>query len=178
MAELWFIRHFRTAWNASGQLQGQRDIPLESPLGADCRSALASNLTALADQTFAEVLTSPLARARATAVHHGFPHAQADADLAEIAFGDWEGRVWADLEAAHPGIWATAPHTLPLGERFEDFTARINRIRDRIAAAPGPVLVFGHGAWLGALRSLAGGGGGRDLSRFICRNGELVRVGL
>lgn len=178
MAELWFIRHFRTPWNAEGRLQGRRDIALDDPLGPADRAALALNLAALAGRPFAEILTSPLARARATAAHHGFARARPEPDLAELSFGDWEGRVWADLHAAYPGGWTSAPQTLPLGESFDAFIARVARIRDRVAAAPGPVLVFGHGAWLGCLRSLAEGGDGRDLARRACGNGELVRLAL
>lgn len=176
MAEFWFIRHFRTPWNAGGRLQGQRDIALDNPLGAQDMATLAANRQALAGRDFALVLTSPLGRARSTATLHGFASAEPDPDLAEIAFGEWEGRTWADLEAAHPGIWQSAPHTLPLGETFADFTARIMRIRQRVLAAPGPVLAFGHGAWLGGLRQVLDGGVG--LPRQALGNGELVRLNL
>lgn len=176
MADLWFIRHFRTAWNSEGRLQGQRDIALDDPLGAQDQERLAANRAALAGQDFALVLTSPLMRTRRTALLHGFPDAEPDPDLIEIAFGAWEGRTWAELEAAHPGLWQNAPHDLPLGESFSDFTTRILRIRQRVLAAPGPVLVFGHGAWLGGLRlALAGGTG---MPRQLLANGELVRLDL
>lgn len=176
MAQLWFIRHFRTPWNAGGRLQGQRDIALDDPLGAQDMATLAANRGALAGRDFALVLTSPLGRARQTAALHGFAGAEPDPDLAEIAFGEWEGRTWADLEAAHPGIWQSAPHTLPLGETFADFTARIMCVRQRVLAAPGPVLAFGHGAWLGGLRQALDGHGG--LPRQVLGNGELVRLDL
>ena len=176
MAELWFIRHFRTPWNSEGRLQGQRDIALDDPMGAEDMATLAANRRALAGRDFALVLSSPLGRARRTAALHGFPAAEPDPDLAEIAFGDWEGRTWADLEAAHPGLWHSAPHRLALGETFADFTARIMRIRQRVLAAPGPVLAFGHGAWLGGLRLVLDGGEG--MPRQALGNGELVRLDL
>lgn len=178
MAELWFIRHFRTPWNAGGRFQGQRDIGLDDPLGEGDRAALARNLAQLRGQGFARVLTSPLARARATAAHHGFPGAEPLADLAEIHFGPLEGWSRAELETRYPGAWETAPQTLPLGESFADFAARVERIHAQAAACPGPVLVFGHGAWLGCLRSLAAGGNGSDLALRGCGNGELVRIAL
>ena len=176
MAELWFIRHFRTPWNAQGRLQGQRDIALDDPLGPVDLASLQANSRALAGQDFGLILTSPLGRARQTAALHGFSHAEPDPDLAEIAFGDWEGRTWADLEAAHPGLWHNAPHRLALGETFADFTARIMRVRQRVLAAPGPVLAFGHGAWLGGLRLVLEGGQGMPLQAL--GNGALVRLKL
>lgn len=176
MGEFWFIRHFRTPWNAVGRLQGQRDIALEDPLGAEDLARLADNRRTLEGREFALVLTSPLGRARQTAALHGFPEATPDPDLAEIAFGQWEGRSWADLESAHPGAWQNAPHELVLGESFADFTTRIMRVRDRALAAGGPVLAFGHGAWLGGLRLALEGGPG--LPRKSLGNGVLVRLDL
>lgn len=176
MAELWFIRHFRTPWNAQGRLQGQRDIALDDPLSAQDMATLAANRQALAGPDFALVLTSPLGRARQTAALHGFAAAEPDPDLAEIAFGQWEGRTWAELEATHPGLWQNAPHRLALGETFTGFTARIMRVRQRVLAAPGPVLAFGHGAWLGGLRLVLEGRTG--MPHQPLGNGELVRPDL
>ena len=177
MAEFWFIRHFRTPWNAAGRLQGQRDIALDDPLCTEDLATLENNRKILADQRFALVLTSPLGRARQTAALHGFPDAEPDPDLAEIAFGHWEGRTWDELELAHPGGWSTAVHTLPLGEPYEEFTARICRVRDRVKAADGPVLAFGHGAWLGGLKLVLENRQG-GLARQSLGNGALVRLKL
>lgn len=177
MAEFWFIRHFRTPWNSQGRLQGQRDIALDDPMGPHDLARLAANRQALAGRDFALILTSPLARARQTAALHGFADAEADPDLAEIAFGQWEGRTWDELEAAHPGAWQNALHTLPLGETIDDFTARIIRVRDRAKAAPGPVLVFGHGAWLGGLKLVLEGRQG-GMPRQTLANGALNRLKL
>lgn len=178
MTELWFIRHFRTPWNSAGRLQGQRDIALDDPLGEQDMATLTANRQALAGQTFALVLTSPLGRARQTAALHGFASAEPDPDLAEIAFGDWEGRTWDDLETAHPGAWQSAPHTLALGETFDAFTSRIMRVHQRLLATPGPVLVFGHGAWLGGLQRVLEGRLDAGLPRHAVGNGALVRLKL
>ncbi|NYT86397.1 histidine phosphatase family protein [Pollutimonas harenae] len=177
MVELWFIRHFRTPWNSQGRLQGQRDIALDNPMGPQDLAMLAANRQALTDQDFALVLTSPLSRARQTAELYGFPGAEADPDLAEIAFGDWEGRTWDELEAAHPGAWQNALHTLPLGESMDEFSTRIARVRDRIRGAQGPVLAFGHGAWLGGLQLLQEGRQG-GMPRQTLANGALIRLTL
>lgn len=175
MSELWFIRHFRTPWNAQGRLQGQRDIALDNPMGSEDLARLADNQLALAAQKFELVLTSPLSRTRQTAALHGFPDAEVDPDLAEISFGTWEGRTWDELEAAHPGAWENDLHSLLLGETMDDFRTRITRVRDRVTAAPGPVLVFGHGAWLGGLKLVLEGRQG-GMSRQTLANGALVRL--
>ncbi|WP_323016619.1 histidine phosphatase family protein [Castellaniella sp.] len=175
MAEFWFIRHFRTPWNSQGRLQGQRDIALDDPMGSQDLAMLLANRQALAGRKFALVLTSPLRRARQTAVLHGFPDAEADPDLAEIAFGEWEGKTWGEMEAAHPGGWENALHSLPLGETMDDFIARITRVRDRARSAPGPVLVFGHGAWLGGLKLVLEQRRG-GLPRQALANGALERL--
>lgn len=178
MAELWMIRHFRTPWNAEGRLQGQRDIGLDEPLSAADAAALTANRAALAGRDFALVLTSPLLRTRQTAALHGHGTAEVDDDLAELAFGRWEGRTWAELDAAHPGAWASAPQTLPLGEAFPAFVARIERILRRASVAGGPVLAFGHGGWMATLQSLLAGEGGQTLSDYPVGNGGLLRIPL
>ena len=63
MAQFWFIRHFRTPWNTESRLQGQRDVALDDPLGADDLAVLEANRRALSGRDFALVLTSPLGRA-------------------------------------------------------------------------------------------------------------------
>ncbi|PTE20142.1 histidine phosphatase family protein [Cereibacter changlensis JA139] len=177
MADLWFIRHFRTPWNANGRLQGRRDIALDDPLGPSDLAALAANAEALAGQSFSAVWCSPLRRARQTAALHGFEAPEILADLTEIDFGDFEGRLWRELEAAHPGLWHEAPHLLSLGESFEAFTARVARVLDQATRLSGPpVLVFGHGAWAGCLASLAEGRDPAGMNRLALKNGALLRL--
>lgn len=175
-AEIWFIRHFRTPWNAEGRLQGRRDIALDDPLGAADRAALDANRAELETVRFDAVLTSPLLRVRQTATLHGFPQASPDPDLAELDFGPWEGRLWSELHAAHPGRWHNSPQALPLGESFDVFRQRVSGMYRRLLSVPGPVLVFGHGAWFGCLQSLLAGGDGSDLASRACRNGALTRI--
>ncbi|HEX6011037.1 MAG TPA: histidine phosphatase family protein [Geminicoccaceae bacterium] len=90
------IRHASTGWNESGRIQGQTDIPL-SPRGRAEVSAW------LLPSGFGEAacLTSPLARACETAAILGFAAAPADARLAEMRWGAFEGRTLAQLRAEH-----------------------------------------------------------------------------
>ncbi|MDT8853491.1 histidine phosphatase family protein [Paracoccaceae bacterium Fryx2] len=177
MADLWFIRHFRTAWNAEGKLQGRRDIALDDPLGPADRAALAANAEALAGLEFSAVWSSPLLRARQTAALHGFATPEILPDLAEIDFGRFEGRLWSELDAAHPGLWHEAPHLLPLGEPFEAFTARVARVLARAARLSGPpVLIFGHGAWAGCLSCLQAGRDPAAMNGMKLANGGMLRL--
>lgn len=175
-AEIWFIRHFRTPWNAEGRLQGRRDIALDDPLCAADQATLAANRAMLQGKRFRAVLTSPLQRARQTAALHGFAGAHPEPALAELDFGPWEGRLWSELHDTHPGDWHTAPHALPLGEPFADFRDRIQRLHRQLFSQPGAVLLFGHGAWFGCLQSLRNRGDGSDLAARACGNGVLTRL--
>lgn len=174
--EIWFIRHFRTPWNAEGRLQGRRDIALDDPLNEADQATLAANRAALDGVRFQAVLTSPLQRVRQTAALHGFPEASPEPDLAELDFGLWEGRLWHELHASHPGAWHGAPHSLPLGEPFAAFCDRVWRLHQRVLTQPGPVLLFGHAAWFGCLQSLLAGSDGSDLASRLCGNGALTRI--
>ena len=63
-AEIWFIRHFRTPWNAEGRLQGRRDIALDDPLSDADQAVLAANRAALegvAQRAGVPFLAPPLA---------------------------------------------------------------------------------------------------------------------
>jgi broad specificity phosphatase PhoE len=179
MAELWFIRHFRTPWNAENRLQGRRDLPLYDPLPTEDRVALKRNLTDLATQDFQAVWCSPLLRARQTAALHGFTGPDLLDDLAELDFGPWEGRLWLDLHAAHPGKWHSAPRELPLGEAFDAFAGRIAALLHRVARKDGPpILAFGHGAWANCAQALCAGQAPDEMSAFRTPNGALLRLHL
>ncbi|MFN4128299.1 MAG: histidine phosphatase family protein [Paracoccaceae bacterium] len=177
MAELLLIRHFRTPWNAAGRLQGRRDMALDDPLSSEDLVALSRNRKALAGQTFGAVWTSPLLRARQTAALHGFAGAESLEDLAELSFGCWEGQSWADLHAAHPGKWQSAPQDLPLGEDFGVFAARVRSVLMRARALHGPpVLAFGHGAWANCAQALCAGRPAAEMPTFATPNGALLRL--
>lgn len=89
---LCLIRHASTAWNEEGRIQGHTDIPL-SPLG---RAQVAAWRLPPGFEG-GPCTTSPLARARETAAGLGFTDADTDARLAEMRWGEFEGRTLADL---------------------------------------------------------------------------------
>src|SRR5437879_6869237 len=91
---IYLARHGETAWTVTGQHTGLTDLPLTEQ--GECN---AQRLGArLSGTTFAKVLTSPLRRARRTCELAGFgPVAEIDHDLVEWDYGEYEGRLTADI---------------------------------------------------------------------------------
>jgi phosphoserine phosphatase len=122
-------RHAETKWNAEGRYQGQGfDIPL-SETGRSQAGALAARLTGV---DLARVVSSPLLRAKQTAelVLTGRSLSlNPEQDLVEVAHGDWEGLLDADVLARDEALrraWREAPErvTLPGGESLAQVQAR------------------------------------------------------
>jgi broad specificity phosphatase PhoE len=142
------VRHASTAWTKSGQHTGRTDLPLDDD-GVAAAKALASTL---APYRGALVCASPLHRALETCALSGLAdHVEADPDLEEWDYGEYEGWTSAEIERVRPG-WELFRDGCPDGESAKDVGARADRFLDRIAATVGPVVVFGHGH---ALRVLA-----------------------
>src|SRR5664279_687391 len=101
LRSIWLIRHGETEWSRSGAHTGRTDIPLTE---AGRENALAVGRW-LAGRQFSLVLTSPLSRARDTCRLAGYGDAaQADANLAEWNYGDYEGRTTADIRKEAPDL--------------------------------------------------------------------------
>jgi probable phosphoglycerate mutase len=90
------------------------------------------------------VATSPLQRARRTAELAGFGDAVVDDDLVELNYGDYDGLTTAEIHEARPD-WYLWRDGAPGGESPEEAGARADRVIERIRAADGDVLLFGHG---------------------------------
>ncbi len=83
------IRHFPTAWNAAGRIQGRTDIPLADP---ERRCG-----TLERDLVGRDWYVSPLGRARATAALLGVAAPAIDQRLIEMDWGTYEGQTLDDL---------------------------------------------------------------------------------
>ncbi|MBX3029263.1 MAG: histidine phosphatase family protein [Chloroflexi bacterium] len=150
---IWLLRHGETTWARDGRHTSVSEIPL-TDMGEAAARVLAP---LLARQAFRTVLTSPRVRARATARLAGFPDAAVDEDLAEWAYGDYEGLTGAEIQARDPG-WTIWERGAPGGESPAEVTARLDRLIERLVTLPGPVLCVGHGhcfralgaRWIGA----------------------------
>ena len=147
------VRHGETEWSRAGRHTGRTDVVL-TPEGE--RAAVAAG-RALAGWSFALVLVSPRRRAQETCRLAGFgDRAQVREDLAEVDYGDDEGRTSAEIRAARPGwiLWRDGPLH---GESVAHAGERADRIIAECRAASGDVAVFAHGHILRILGARWGG---------------------
>jgi broad specificity phosphatase PhoE len=142
MAEIVLVRHGQTTWSAAGRHTSVTDLPLTE---TGEKQALALR-PALAGRAFALVLTSPRARAIRTAELAGLHDAVIDPDLAEWAYGDYEGITSEEIHERDPD-WDLWRDGCPGGESPPQVGARLDRVLARAAAAlnSGDVVLVAHG---------------------------------
>ena len=155
------IRHGETDWNTQTRIQGHIDIPLNrrgrwqaERLGA-----------AMAEEGLAAVYASDLQRARDTAqavAHAAGLEVQLSASLRERAFGMFEGRTWAEIEAQWPEDtrrWRDRePGWAPThGETLEQVRDRVALATEALAARHRgeQIVLVAHGGVMDALYRLA-----------------------
>jgi broad specificity phosphatase PhoE len=147
---LWLVRHGETEWAALGRHTGRTDIPLTDR----GRAQAASIARKLAGHAFAEVMTSPLSRALETCRLAGFGDRAEIVDaLREWDYGADEGRTTPEIRIDRPGwsIWTDGPRD---GEGIHAVAARAAGIIERVRAASGDTLCFGHGQMLRILAAV------------------------
>ena len=138
---VYLARHGETAWSLSGQHTGLTDLPLTDN-GKNNAVRLGQRLKGL---TFAKVFTSPLQRASLTAKLAGFGEvAEADPDLLEWNYGQYEGLTTKEIHAQRPG-WELFRDGCPGGESPDQIAARADRVISRARAINGNVLLFSSG---------------------------------
>ena len=141
------VRHGRTALTESHKLSGRGgEDPQLSELGRDDASKVALELAKVGKSgIFAKLLpptaiiSSPISRTRETAqviANQLGLSVQTEDDIAEIAFGEWDGHTSQEVATAWPeqynawrGDVKIAP---PGGESLEEFDLRVQRGRQRI----------------------------------------------
>lgn len=150
---IYLCRHGQTEWNRERRLQGQTEADLTA-LGRLQAAAMADLLHDLiARDTSADwrIVASPLRRARDTA--------QAIADrlgmkvafddrLMELTVGDWEGRLYADVQRENPEAFNSPEwfFTAPGGETYEQVMARVSGWLAEQAVEPERrLIVVSHG---------------------------------
>jgi probable phosphoglycerate mutase len=162
---IYLVRHGQTEWNVERRMQGRRESPL-TPLGERQAGAMAKLLTGLvaADSPSSwRLVSSPLGRARQTAAFVAASLGVAveiDERLAEIAFGEWEGRLREEVAPQHPELFAT-PEWLfspPGGETYEDVRARVVGFLEDLPPEPARrVIAVSHGVTGRVLRGVYAG---------------------
>ena len=141
------VRHGETEWSATGRHTSVTDVPLTDG-GHRAAARVRDRLAAF---EFALVLVSPRARARDTAELAGLgERAEVDEDLAEFAYGEYEGRTTADIREERPG-WSVWEDGAPGGETAAQVGARADRVIERATAVDGDVAAFAHGHLLRVL---------------------------
>lgn len=184
---LLIARHGATQHNLDGQLTGQIDAPL-SPLGVRQAETLAQRL---APWRLDEIVSSDLARARATAdliaARHETCHAtpiRLDPDLREIDMGSWSGKPyqdWTEDERERFTAMQADPEgtvAAPDGESFAELAQRVNRALERTRARQpyGTVLWVSHGGVISALLVRALGMGFDRRGQFRRANCSLFEL--
>ena len=163
MGTWYLVRHARTAWNAAGRVQGHADPPLDAT-----GSAQAERLAArLASTPFAAAYTSDLSRSMDTAraILNGRPTSLESApELREIAYGQWEGLTYRELQTRYPKDYAlytqgSMAFAAPGGESISQLIQRVCQLQERLVSvhAADDMLVVGHsGSLLSLLVCLLG----------------------
>jgi broad specificity phosphatase PhoE len=142
------IRHGETDWSASGRHTSITDVPLTGR-GEAQAVALQRRLNG---RDFVAVLSSPRRRALLTAQLAGLAVTAVDEELAEWAYGGYEGRTTHDIREERPD-WSLWTDGGPGGESPAHVGDRADRVLARITPllAEGDVALVGHGHFLRVL---------------------------
>ena len=140
-----FVRHGETPLNRDGRLQGRVDVDL-SPRGLEQVARLA---TRLSSWEITSVYSSPLARARQTAIAIAAVagcEVEIDERLIELDYGDWDGLPLAEIRTKRGTSWFADPTFAPPGgESLVDVTKRVESFcTDRLVTGDGRVIAVSH----------------------------------
>jgi broad specificity phosphatase PhoE len=151
------VRHGPTEWNESGRIQGRADPGLSAR-----GRALVATWRLPAAWAQAHLLSSPLRRARETAVILTGRTPAVDDRLIEMDWGRFQGRRLAELRAQAPAEVATneargLDFRPPGGESPREVCARLQALLAELAADPAPVVAVCHKGVIRAALVLATG---------------------
>lgn len=139
--KIYLLRHGETEWSRLGKHTSVTDLPLTE----NGRTAARRLHSALAHETFALVLTSPLQRARDTCALAGLAEAAIiDPDLMEWNYGEYEGLTTKEIRSKRPD-WSLFLDGCPAGESPEEVATRADRISARVRDTRENVALFAHG---------------------------------
>lgn len=152
---LLLARHGQTNWSRAGRYQGRSDPDL-------CPEGIVESLhlaEAIRQAGIRTIMSSPLRRAEQTAaiiaVALRLDPPVIDPNLAEIAYGAWEGLTQPEVKRRWPELlrsWKRAPETMrfPGGESFDEARSRVRGCLAtyRARAHSSPILLVTHSAWI------------------------------
>ncbi|HEV8678902.1 MAG TPA: histidine phosphatase family protein [Stellaceae bacterium] len=155
---IFLVRHGETEWNRARRYQGWGDSPL-TERGVAQAEAIGRRLAAIPEAADAEIVASPIGRARRTAeiiagrLGRTLP-LRLDARLREISLGSWDGLTRTDI-MSRIGVrfeefeWY---FRTPDGESYEVFAGRIAGWLAE--TGDGPLIAVCHGVVTRVLRGL------------------------
>lgn len=153
--KLILIRH--TSLNiTSGICYGQSDIDVSNTFMDEATVVKAQ----LANYELDTIYTSPLQRCVKLADFCGFPNAIQEPRLMELNFGDWEGKLWDDIDDPNLQNWFNDWINIPAtnGESFmmqyQRYVEFINELKTKHADQT--IALFTHGGILHCARIHAG----------------------
>ena len=157
MTSLAMIRHGPTAWTEENRIQGHSDIPL-SAAGRD----MVSGWRVPPEIKVYDWVSSPLSRARETAVLLSGKEPAVEPRLKEMNYGEWEGLRLPDLRTELGDEMAAneargLDFRPPGGESPRQLQDRLRPWLSEVAAQGRPTLAVAHHGVLRALVSLATG---------------------
>jgi probable phosphoglycerate mutase len=136
---IYLVRHGQTEFNRERRLQGHVDSPL-TELGVRQARAVGRLLKDLIrDPAGWRIVSSPLGRAHATAetvaAILGVAEVELEPRLMELSWGEWDGRLRSELEAAYADTFGRSGwgFDAPTGESYEGVAARLS---DWLASLP------------------------------------------
>jgi alpha-ribazole phosphatase len=190
MTKIILVRHGQTAWNMDGRFMGQLNIPLDET-GLRQAELVAQRLRRLrpdamyasdlrrAWQTAEAIQRAMSADGSAGAV----PDITPEPRLREMAFGDWQGLTYAEIQTRDPeGVkaWESDLGSFcpPGGESLGQMANRIElALRDILKRHPDQtVLVVAHGGSLQTLITLATGQTADKMWQFPLKNTSISEI--
>jgi probable phosphoglycerate mutase len=151
---VYLVRHGQTDWNRVERFRGRFDIPL-NPRGLEQAEATAARIAGRCRP--AEILASPLSRARQTAdavARRTGPATRVCEGLVDIDYGEWQGLTPDEVAQRWPReleAWHESPETarIPGGETLAGVQDRALRaVRETCARLPSDrsdsVVMVGH----------------------------------
>lgn len=175
---LYLARHGETVWNRERRFQGRKDSPLTAR-GLEQAARVGRFLRTVEPGPAGwTIVTSPLGRARDTALIIGEAigyrpeRIEEDPRLMELDLSSWDGLTYDEIRALTPGALdgcslAEVFFRCPGGESYEAFVARLTEWADDNAGREG-LIVVAHGLVSRIMRGLHAG-----LGRDACLGLEI-----
>ena len=165
-AVIYLVRHGETEWNRIRRYQGWSDSPL-TDAGRAQAQAIGHLLCSLPEARSAELVASPLGRARHTAeiIRQCLGRSEPlrfDDRLRELSFGSWDGFTRAEIAALMPGAFDEERRdewyfATPDGETYEVFAGRVGAWLAESQSGGQSLIVVTHGVVTRILRGLYAG---------------------